>query len=146
MSNPNQIPGQRRPWRRATLVAVLLAGTALGGFATGHASLAAVDTQGTAGSPVNPPGTAVAPHTLPDFTGLVAQVKPAVVSITTKLKDNDQATEDQQGAMPELPFPFNQMVPQHRARAVEARGSGFIIDANGTIVTNNHVVRDATSV
>jgi serine protease Do len=35
------------------------------------------------------------------------------------------------------------MQQQH---AVEARGSGFIIDANGTIVTNNHVVKDARSV
>ena len=30
--------------------------------------------------------------------------------------------------------------------AVEARGSGFIINANGTIVTNNHVVKDAKSI
>ena len=36
------------------------------------------------------------------------------------------------------------MIPQQpQAHAVEARGSGFIIDANGTIVTNNHVVKDA---
>ena len=33
-----------------------------------------------------------------------------------------------------------------QAHAVEARGSGFIIDANGTIVTNNHVVKDAKTV
>jgi serine protease Do len=39
------------------------------------------------------------------------------------------------------------MIPQQpQARAVEARGSGFIIDANGTIVTNNPVVKDAKSV
>jgi serine protease Do len=33
--------------------------------------------------------------------------------------------------------------PRQQERAVEARGSGFIIDANGTIVTNNHVVKGA---
>jgi serine protease Do len=54
--------------------------------------------------------------------------------------------QGQQGG-PELPFPFNQMIPQHpQMRAVEARGSGFIINANGTIVTNNHVVKGAKSV
>jgi serine protease Do len=36
-------------------------------------------------------------------------------------------------------------MPQQQ-QAVEARGSGFIINANGTIVTNNHVVKDARSV
>jgi serine protease Do len=79
-------------------------------------------------------------------------VKPAVVSITTMLKNNREAMDEegsQGGQMPQLPFPFSQMIPQQRQpqmRAVEARGSGFIINANGTIVTNNHVVKDARSV
>ena len=40
--------------------------------------------QDTQGQPVNPPGTGMA-RTVPDFTDLVARVKPAVVSITTKM-------------------------------------------------------------
>jgi serine protease Do len=145
-----------RPWRRASLAAALLVGTTLSGFAVGHAdvpnSTAPSNTTANAGKLVNPPGTEVAPQPLPDFTSLVTQVKPAVVSITTMLKNNQAAMEEgdegPNAQMPQLPFPFNQMIPQQppRARAVEARGSGFIINANGTIVTNNHVVKDARSV
>jgi serine protease Do len=142
MTYPTQTPHAPRGWRRVTLAAVLLAGTALGGFAVGHVGYAATDA--TPGTPVNPPGAAAPAQTLPDFSALVVQVKPAVVSITTKLQASPASDED----APQLPFPFNQYRngagPQ--MHAVEARGSGFIIDANGTIVTNNHVVKDAKSV
>src|SRR6202034_215866 len=50
--------------------------------------------------------------------------------------------------MPFRQFPFGGMGPQMgpQAHAIEARGSGFIVDANRTVVTNNHVVKDAKSV
>ena len=136
----------RRGLRRTALAAVLLAGTALGGFAVGHTSLAATETQ-----PVNPPA-AQAPEHMPDFAGLVKQVSPAVVSVTTKFavaQASDQGPQQQQQLpFPFNQFPFNQMNPQGggEGQAIEARGSGFIIDANGTIVTNNHVVKGAKSV
>src|SRR4051812_18792127 len=104
-----------RPLRRIALGAALLAGTSLGGFALGHSALADDP------APVNPSGAQVQPQTRPDFSTRVIQVKPAVVSVTNKLKATPAALEDDQGggAMQQLPFPFNQMTPngpQQRAR------------------------------
>ena len=116
-------------WGRTTLAAALLASTAL---------VAPVSAQTEA---VNPPAMAAPQAVLPDFANLVAQVKPAVVSITTTVN----AVEAEGPRLP-LPFPFNQMVPHGSTGAHEARGSGFIIRQDGLIVTNNHVVKDGSAV
>jgi serine protease Do len=128
---------------RQGFAVILLAGTALGGYAAGHVSWA--DSAPSTTTSVQAPSGAIQPtgtqHLLPDFSDLVTQVRPAVVSITTKLRPTEVA-DDEMPLFPGMRRPGG----QERGRAVEARGSGFIIDADGTVVTNNHVVKDAQSV
>ena len=152
-----------RKLRRSALAAALLASTALGGYVIAYAApppagatapMPAPQTQqvqvnnptATAPrAPVNTQQQAAMTERLPSFTHLVAQVKPAVVSVTNYLKQTDNGGDQQFQGGPGLPFPFNQFpFNQHaQERPVEARGSGFIINPNGTIVTNNHVIKDA---
>jgi serine protease Do len=78
------------------------------------------------------------------FSDLVTKVKPAVVNIAT----TEISRQTNGEALPDFPqdSPFAQMFRQfdHRGSAPEhALGSGFIIDAAGYIVTNNHVVDGA---
>ncbi|WP_424813524.1 DegQ family serine endoprotease [Roseococcus sp. YIM B11640] len=137
-------PSTRR--RRAGFAAVLMAGTALGSLAFWEGSAGA-----QSAAPINPPAVSRQAVALPGFADLVDRVRPAVVTIT--------ATERVAQASGRSPFPEGseqdqmfrrffgdrgqQQQQQPRGRAL---GSGFIIDAEGHVVTNNHVVRDAGSV
>ncbi len=65
------------------------------------------------------------PQVLPSIADVVAKVKPSVVAITTEVITSDF---------------FNRQYTQQGA------GSGWIIDGDGIIVTNNHVIEDARSI
>jgi serine protease Do len=146
--------------RRVAFGVLLLGATALGGtvvtraFADGDPSMDATAAVQKNFTPVG------------DFTNLVKNVTPAVVSIDVHLKvdqtsddvaggGDDQGDDNSQGGMPGMPnipgfppgFPFGMQggMPQQQ-QAVEAKGSGFIIDSSGIVVTNNHVVKDAKTV
>lgn len=80
-------------------------------------------------TPINPewapPVTANKTSQLPSIADVVALVKPSVVAINTEVVSYDF---------------FNQQYTQ------EGAGSGWIIDENGIVVTNNHVVEGAKTI
>jgi len=112
-------------------------------------------------------GSAIVP--MPSFAPMVKKVLPAVVNISVTEKsdvaNSDDDNQDQQLGQNDNPFqgfppsPFDEFLRRffqqqqrqfHESPVPEgqrvALGSGFIIDPTGYVVTNNHVVQDASKV
>jgi serine protease DegS len=101
---------------------------------------------GTAGASGSAPATAAAPtmlfpgHDAWSYADAVKRAAPAVVNIDISRTVSERVPPSGFGAF------FGDAAPAYRNRTQRSLGSGVIVDTEGHIATNNHVIEDADQV
>jgi serine protease Do len=130
----------------------LLMGILIGSVVSGRVSATkGFGFSGTTATALTVPDPIPSPHS---FASIVNQVEPAVVNIaTTQVMDRKQTSKkrraqpyDQDDPMQDFFDRFFDGRPDGPSPVERSLGSGVIIDKRGYILTNNHVIEQATKI
>ena len=131
--------------RKFFIVSVLASAAAISGCKTGL--FAGADVPAANQQPAAPVSPVVVDGMRTTYADVVEKTSPAVVRIEADHKEKAPA----RGQMPggddffhQFPMPMPQQ--NQRPQIERGLGSGVVIDANGTILTNNHVVEGADKI
>jgi serine protease Do len=129
-----------RVWIAALAAVCVLTGIGIGAILAGRTAVAQDQLQLAARGP---------DALSASFVEIARHVEPAVVNIDT-LQEADIAENDNEDKTDKAPVqpgsPLYEMFRRQPPRPMRGVGSGFIIDAKGYIVTNNHVIQDASRI